>query len=56
MWLGNGPWQTNATPSVTANPPPGQVTNPTALRGLEVTLQTKASAAVMLKVFLVGPV
>jgi len=57
MWLGNGPWQTDAAPSVTTKPAvPGQASNSTALRGLEVTLQTKSSEAPMLKVFLVGPV
>lgn len=56
MWLGNGPWQTNAAPSTTqVNPPPGQTTNPNALRGLEVSLQTEASQNVLLKVFLIGP-
>jgi general secretion pathway protein J len=57
MWLGNGPWQANVAPSAT--PPvavPGQPTNPTTLRGLEVSLKTKASTAVLLKVFLVGSV
>jgi general secretion pathway protein J len=57
MWLGNGPWQTDAAPSAEAkSPPPGQLSNPTALRGLEVTLQTKANVGPLLKVFLVGPV
>jgi len=57
MWLGNGPWQTNATPSTTAVAAvPGQTTNPNALRGLEVSLRTKSSDAVMIKSFLVGPV
>ena len=55
MWLGNGPWQTEAVPQ-TAPAAPGQPTNPIALRGLEVSLKTKASSVVMLKVFLVGPV
>lgn len=55
MWLGNGPWQTDAAPA-SAAAAPGQQTNPNALRGLEVSLKTKASSVVMLKVFLVGPV
>jgi len=56
MWLGNGPWQTAVVPDATAKPAAPGVSNPTALRGLEVTLQTRASTAPMLKVFLVGPV
>lgn len=57
MWLGNGPWQANVTPSATpVVAVPGQSTNPTTLRGLEVSLKTKASTAVLLKVFLVGSV
>ena len=57
MWLGNGPWQTNATSSATsAAAAPGQTVNPNALRGLEVSLRTKSSDAVMIKSFLVGPV
>ena len=57
VWLGSGPWQTNAAPSVTsAAAVPGQTINPTALRGLEVSLQTKTSGALLVKSFLVGPV
>ena len=57
MWLGNGPWQTNATASTpTVAATPGQTSNPNALRGLEVSLRTKSSDAVMIKSFLVGPV
>jgi general secretion pathway protein J len=57
MWLGNGPWQTDVAPSTTpAVAVPGQPTNSNALRGLEVSLKTKASSAILLKVFLVGPV
>jgi general secretion pathway protein J len=57
MWLGNGPWQTNATASTTTvAAAPGQTSNPNALRGLEVSLRTKSSDAVMIKSFLVGPV
>jgi general secretion pathway protein J len=56
MWMGSGPWRTeNATPA-SAGAAPGQVGNPTALKGLEVSLQTQDSMSVMLKVFLVGPV
>lgn len=57
MWLGNGPWQTGAAPPTAAAPAaPAQPINQNALRGLEVSLQTKASTEAMLKVFLVGPV
>ncbi len=57
MWLGNGPWQTNATaPTTTVAATPGQTSNPNALRGLEVSLRTESSDAVMIKSFLVGPV
>ncbi len=57
MWLGNGPWQTDVLPSTTpAVAVPGQPANSNALRGLEVSLKTKASSAILLKVFLVGPV
>jgi general secretion pathway protein J len=58
LWLGNGPWQTiaAATPDPSASTPaPAKILNPTALRGLEVTLQTKTSTAPLLKVFLLGP-
>lgn len=52
-WIGAGPWQTGAAPPATANTLPGQVGNPNALKGLEVSLTGK-SGAVMLKVFLIG--
>ncbi|HEX8955031.1 MAG TPA: prepilin-type N-terminal cleavage/methylation domain-containing protein [Burkholderiaceae bacterium] len=52
-WIGAGPWQTGAAPPSTANIAPGQVGNPNALKGLEVSLQGK-SGALMLKVFLIG--
>jgi general secretion pathway protein J len=56
MWLGNGPWRSDATPTTTqVNPPPGQTTNPNALRGLEVTLKTESTPSPLLKVFLIGP-
>jgi general secretion pathway protein J len=56
MWLGNGPWRTDATPpSTQVNPPPGQTTNPNALRGLEVSLKTESTPSPLLKVFLIGP-
>jgi len=51
-WVGAGPWQTGAAPPAAAIVP-GQVGNPNALKGLEVSLQGKAGA-VMLKVFLIG--
>jgi general secretion pathway protein J len=54
MWQGNGPWQTDNPTPVT--PVPGQVGNPLALRGVEVTLQTQSNTLPILKVFLVGPV
>jgi general secretion pathway protein J len=51
-WIGVGPWQSDAAPPSTNNVQ-GQVGNPNALKGLEVTLQGK-SGATMLKVFLIG--
>jgi len=51
-WIGTGPWQAGAAPAP-ANNVPGQIGNPNALKGLEVSLQGK-SGAVMLKVFLIG--
>jgi general secretion pathway protein J len=52
-WIGAGPWQTGAAAPAAANVAPGQVGNPNALKGLEVSLQGKSGAA-MLKVFLIG--
>lgn len=52
-WVGTGPWQTGAAAAPSTNAVQGQVGNPTALKGLEVTLQGKSGAA-MLKVFLIG--
>lgn len=51
-WIGAGPWQAGATaPSnIVAQ---GQVGNPNALKGLEVSLKGK-SGSTMLKVFLIG--
>ena len=56
MWLGNGPWRSDAAaPAAQVNPPPGQTINPNALRGLEVSLQTETNPSPLLKVFLIGP-
>lgn len=64
MWLGNGPWRNDVAqpgvndssgPNTKINPPPGQTTNPNALRGLEVSLKTESTPNPLLKVFLVGP-
>ncbi|HEY8023980.1 MAG TPA: prepilin-type N-terminal cleavage/methylation domain-containing protein [Burkholderiaceae bacterium] len=52
-WMGAGPWQTGAAPAAAATAIPGQVGNPNALKGLEISLQPQAGA-VMLKVFLIG--
>ena len=52
-WIGAGPWQTGAAAPAAASAVPGQVGNPNALKGLEVSLTGK-SGAVMLKVFLIG--
>ena len=56
-WVGAGPWQTGS-PSTTGSTTgsttvQGQVGNPNALKGLEVSLQGQ-SGAIMLKVFLIG--
>jgi general secretion pathway protein J len=51
-WVGAGPWQAGAT-GPTAAPVQGQVGNPNALKGLEVSLEGK-SGSIMLKVFLIG--
>jgi len=52
-WVGSGPWQTGAIPASASTVVQGQVGNPNALKGLEVSLQGQ-SGAVMLKVFLIG--
>ena len=52
-WIGGGPWQTGAAPATSAAAVPGQVGNPNALKGLEISLQPQAGA-IMLKVFLIG--
>lgn len=56
MWVGSGPWQTGNVTPAPALAVPGQVGNPTALKGLEVSLQAQGGTSTMLKVFLVGPV
>ena len=56
-WAGSGPWQAaTATAAAAPGMAVAQVGNPTALKGLEVSLQAQDGAAPMLKVFLVGPV
>jgi general secretion pathway protein J len=56
MWAGNGPWQNeNAAPPADVAAP-GQVGNPSGLKGVEVTLKTQGGALAMQKVLLVGPV
>ena len=52
-WIGQGPWQTGASPSTATTVVPGQIGNPNALKGLEVSLQGQ-SGAIMLKAFLIG--
>jgi len=52
-WVGSGPWQTGAAPAASAAVVPGQIGNPNALKGLEISLQPQAGA-IMLKVFLIG--
>ncbi len=52
-WVGTGPWQTGAAPTSANTAVQGQVGNPNALKGLEVSLQGQ-SGAIMLKVFLIG--
>jgi len=51
-WIGAGPWQTGAAPAASAAVP-GQIGNPNALKGLEISLQPQAGA-ILLKVFLIG--
>ncbi len=52
-WVGAGPWQTGSPSTTGSTTVQGQVGNPNALKGLEVSLQGQ-SGAIMLKVFLIG--